>query len=84
MKGWRQITCQEREALIDRLGRSYNGFSAGSGIGVHAASTDMSHGGLIYTEWGYRDDDERPVLRDYRWSGDTQPCEHYIPETSRD
>ena len=79
---WRQITCWEREALVDRLGRSYNGFSAESGIGVHAGRTDM--GGRfgepeIYTEWGYRDGDERPVLRDHRWPDSDRPCEHYVP-----
>ena len=79
MSEWVQITCQEREALIDRLGRSYNGFAQESGVGVHASSTDMSPGGLVFTEWGYRNGDERPVLRDYRWNDCEQPCEHYVP-----
>jgi hypothetical protein len=79
---WRAITCEEREALIDRLGRSYGGFSQESGIGVHAGSTDMEPGGLVFTEWGYRTGDERPVLRDYLWhpSHFTEgSCRHEVP-----
>lgn len=82
--GWARITCEEREALIDRLGRSYGGFSQESGIGVHAGSTDMSPGGLVFTEWGYRAGDQRPVLRDYRWnpdgSGEAGSCRHEVPD----
>ncbi|WP_161387632.1 hypothetical protein, partial [Enterococcus hirae] len=64
-----QITCTEREALVDRLGRSHNGFSDESGIGPLSTLTDM--GGRfgeprVFTEWGHRDT-EVPVLRDQRW-----------------
>jgi hypothetical protein len=84
MSGWRQITCQEREDLVTRLGRSYNGFSAESGIGVLASKTDIDgeYGTPeIYTEWGRKATDE-PVLRDYRWPNSDRPCEHYVPEGS--
>ncbi len=77
---WRQVNCQERDALIDRLGRSYNGFSAESGIGVFSSLTDIDgeYGPPeIFTEWGYRVTDV-PVLRDYRWPGSGRPCEHFI------
>jgi hypothetical protein len=75
---WVQITCREREALVDRIGRSYNGFSRESGVSVIGSRSDL--GGEygppeVYTEWGY--DDGWPVLRDCRWPGSDRPCEHY-------
>jgi hypothetical protein len=85
---WQQITCDEREALVDRLGRSYNGFSDESGIGVLSAFTDMdgwrSGTGRAYvlTEWGYRAT-ETPVLRDERWPNSDRTCEHYQWEGDR-
>jgi len=72
---WVKITCTEREALIDELGRSYNGFSAESGIHVWAASTDVER--YIFTEWGYRDEARGPVLRDERWPDGSRECAHY-------
>lgn len=76
---WVEISCPEREELIDRLGRSYNGFSAESGIGVLSSKTDLDgeYGRAeVFTEWGYRETDV-PVLRDIRWPKDDAPCEHY-------
>jgi hypothetical protein len=76
---WKQISCEEREALIDQHGRSYNGFADYTGIGVLSGCTDMD-GGItgrpyVTTTWGY--DDETPVLRDERWPGSDRPCEHH-------
>lgn len=84
---WQRITCHEREALIDRLGRSYGGFSDESGIGVHSSLTDLDGQfgrPYVMTTWGYRDS-EVPVLKDERWPDDTdrplasdaRPCEHH-------
>lgn len=73
---WRQITCLEREALIDSLGRSYNGFNDASGVKVLAAFTDPES--YIFTEWGY--DYARPVLRDERWPNSDRDCAHHVPE----
>lgn len=36
---WNQISCAEREALVDALGRSCNGFSEASGVCVLAGRT---------------------------------------------
>jgi hypothetical protein len=76
---WMPISCAEREELIDRLGRSYNGFSGESGIGVLSSKTDLDgeYGRAeVFTEWGYRGT-EVPVLRDIRYTKDDAPCEHY-------
>jgi hypothetical protein len=75
---WVQISCTEREALVDEKGRSYNGFSEESGIGVLSSITDPdgTYGrSRVFTEWGY--DYDRPVLRDERWPNSDQPCEHH-------
>lgn len=77
---WHRVTCEMREAVIDALGRSYNGFSEESGIGPLSSRTDM-HGeyGFPYvmTKWGRRTDD-LPVLWDERWPDSDRPCEHHI------
>lgn len=87
---WQAITCVEREALVDKHGRSYNGFNTESGITVLAGRTDL--GGfppIMVTVWGYGDG-ERPVLKDVRHPArkdfpedagkpDREPCEHYVP-----
>ena len=75
---WHPITCQEREALVDKLGRSYGGFSKASGVGVLSSKTDLdgAYGPPeVFTEWGY--DYDRPVLRDFRWPGGSGSCAHY-------
>ena len=73
-----RITCEEREALVDQYGRSYNGFADWTGISVLSGCTDMS-GEItgrpyVMTEWGY--DDGTPVLRDERWPDSDRTCEH--------
>lgn len=78
--GWQRISCSEREELVDRLGRSYNGFSAESGICVLSSKTDPD--GLygapeIVTEWGRRDTEE-PVLRESVRPGVEGGCEHFV------
>lgn len=78
---WQQITCTEREALVDEHGRSYNGFSEESGITVLAGRTDLSgHPPIMYTVWGFREGDV-PLLKDVRHPADggrdRKPCEHY-------
>lgn len=94
MSGWKRITCEERDALVTRLGRSFNGFSEESGIGPISSLTDMTgeRTGRPYvlTVWGYRDTDQ-PVLKDERWPDDTgrplasdaRPCEHHVPGVTR-
>jgi hypothetical protein len=95
---WRQITCDEREQLVDRLGRSYNGLG-GPEFGVISSLMDLDGefgDPVMDTTWGRRDSDE-PVLRDVRWPApgnytrddpgsaplpDARPCEHYAYETS--
>lgn len=90
---WRKITCEEREALVDELGRSYNGLASPE-FCVLAGRTDLSGEfgpPQIFTEWGRREG-EVPVLRDVRWPPepvggesivdaamrpDAKPCEHY-------
>jgi hypothetical protein len=75
---WQQITCEERDALVDELGRSYNGFSKGSGVGVLSSLTDVSgtYGEpYVLTEWGYTDTDVL-VLKDERWPESDRPCVH--------
>lgn len=85
---WHAITCAEREALVDELGRSCNGFSDASGITVLAGRTDL--GGfppIITTVWGYRETGV-PLLCDVRHPArydfpgdevrpDLKPCEHF-------
>lgn len=92
MTAWRQITCEEREALVTETGRSYNGFDRDkTGISVISSRSDLDgiHGNpCVDTVWGT--DDERPVLRDVRHPAldheagkvqpDRLPCEHYVPE----
>lgn len=94
MTDWKQITCAEREALIDERGRSHNGFSTESGVGVISGRTDL--GGfppIIETVWG--EADETPVLKDVRHPArhdfpddepapDLKPCEHWVPEAATD
>ena len=80
---WVQITCKEREALVDSLGRSFNGFSTDSGISVTSSLTDVDgeYGDPhIFTEWGRGDHGTDPVLQDERWPG-CEDCEHrrWIP-----
>lgn len=36
---------------------------------------------IVYTEWA--DDNEMPVLRDYRWPDSERICEHYVPQEDR-
>lgn len=88
---WHQITCREREQLVDELGRSYNGLA--DPYGVISSRTDI--GGqfgdpVIDTTWGHKETGE-PVLRDVRWPAppcsnpgvvlaDVRPCEHYRHE----
>jgi len=84
---WERITCEQREAMVDRRGRSFNGFAASTGVGVLASRTDIdgAYGRAeVFTEWGYLDSGV-PLLRDIRWPKDDAPCEHYrfIP-ASRD
>lgn len=76
---WQKIACEQREALVDKFGRSYNGFSDESGIRVIAGRSDL--GGefgepSVFSEWGYVATGQ-PVLRDYRWPESDRPCEHY-------
>lgn len=75
---WVEITCKEREQLVDRIGRSFNGFDPATGVGVLSSRTDMT-GEFgppeIFTEWGY--DESRPLLRDHLWPGNYAHCEHY-------
>lgn len=71
MSEWRKITCEEREALIDSVGRSCNG--PADPYGVFASYTDVER--EIYTEWGNRNT-EVPLLRDWRWPNSDRPCEH--------
>jgi hypothetical protein len=75
---WTKITCTEREAIVDRHGRSYNSFSPESGICVTLSRTDPD-GDFgkpeIFTEWGFTE--ERPVLQDYLYPATDKPCEHY-------
>lgn len=72
-----QITCQEREALIESVGRSYNG-PADPWVPI-STLTDLS-GEFgepeVYTKWGHRDSEE-PLLEDYLWPDSDRPCEHY-------
>jgi hypothetical protein len=83
---WQKITCEEREALVDRYGRSYNGLA--DPYGVIASRSDL--GGEfgdpeVFTEWGHKETD-LPVLRDIRYPAvdmagtDLKPCEHYAFE----
>lgn len=85
---WNQISCAEREALVDEIGRSCNGFSEESGVGVLTGRTDL--GGfppIVLTVWGYRET-EVPLLKDVRHPArydfpgdegqpDLKPCEHF-------
>jgi hypothetical protein len=76
---WQQISCDERESLVDAFGRSFNGFADHTGIGPISSRTDPD--GVygrpeVFTEWGYREDG-RPVLRDHRYPGTDEPCEHF-------
>jgi len=74
---WRKITCQEREDLIDRVGRSYNG--PADPYGVFASRTDLTGEfgePYVFTEWGNKDTDT-PLLQDRRWPDSDRPCEHY-------
>lgn len=75
---WVKITCDEREQLVDKHGRSYNAFSRESGISVLSSCTDPD-GDFgrpeIFTEWGF--DYDRPVLQDYLYPETDKPCEHY-------
>lgn len=34
---------------------------------------------IVYTEWANPDDEDTPVLRDYRWPGGYSKCKHYVP-----
>ena len=85
---WKQITCQEREALIDRVGRFYNG--PADPYGPTNSLTDMSGEfgePKVFTEWGHRETGE-PLLRDCRWPESDRPCEHHewvsaVNETDR-
>ena len=68
MTGWTAVDCEESDRI-----RYDNSVSPASSLtdpeGVYSS-------GVIFTEWWTRD--ERPLLRDYRYSDD-RPCTHYVP-----
>lgn len=86
---WLKITCEQREQLVDRLGRSYNGLAAPE-FCVLSGRTDLDGqfgDPSIETTWGRRET-EQPVLRDIRYpprytgsdstpKPDARPCEHF-------
>lgn len=74
---WLQITCQEREDLIDEVGRDHNG--PADPYGVFSSLTDMAGEfgePYVFTEWGNRESG-KPLLTDHRWPESDKPCEHY-------
>lgn len=74
---WVQITCEEREALIDEVGRSYNGPAKPYGVLAGRSDLDGQYGRpCVFTEWGHSETGV-PLLQDYRWPESTRPCEHY-------
>lgn len=87
---WRLITCEEREQLVDLLGRSYNGPAAPYGVLSSLTDLDGEYGDPVMdTTWGHTGT-EVPVLRDVRWPArryfdddpampkpDARPCVHY-------
>lgn len=76
---WRQVTCAEREELVNRPGGRYDGLAPFSSL----TDPDGQYGEpCIFTEWGEAGTDI-PVLRDYRWprremeTPDATTCEHF-------
>lgn len=78
-RGWIRITCRERDEHMSIMGEHATPLSSLTDLdGIYGTP-------IVYTEWG-RDDQDEPILRDYRWppedgsnSGpDARPCEHWF------
>lgn len=67
MTGWEKIDCTESDDI-----RGDHKISPASSL------TDPNgkySSGVVFTEWW---SDSRPLLRDYRYTGEDKPCEHYV------
>jgi len=71
MAGWTRISCEERNDHYALAGESLKPISS-------LTDLEGSFGtAIVFTEWG-RDDQDEPLLRDYRWPNDDRSCEHWF------
>jgi hypothetical protein len=77
MTGWTRIPCMERDEHYDIAGEHLKPLSSLTDLDGEFGSP------VVFTEWG-RDDQDEPLLRDYRYpkqsdpGSDYRPCEHYF------
>lgn len=67
MTGWSLIDCVES----DRIRSEHT-------VTVASSLTDPSgvySSGVVFSEWWAGDE---PLLRDYRWTAEDRPCEHFV------
>ncbi|MBC9927264.1 hypothetical protein [Leucobacter sp. cx-169] len=71
-----RITCEEREELIDSVGRDRNGPADQYGVGASLTDVSGTYGDpKIYTRWENRVTDV-PLFDDTLWPNSDRPCEH--------
>lgn len=77
MRGWTRIPCNERDEHFEIAGDHLEPVSSLTDLDGEFGTP------IAFTEWA-RDDQDEPLLRDYRWpdpkdpGGYLRPCEHYF------
>ncbi len=67
LNGWTPVACEQSDLIRDSL----------RPVSSLTDLTGQYGPPIVYTEWAT--DDERPVLRDYRWPNSEWECKHYVP-----